>query len=97
MVDEFDSDDSRYDENLKREIAEDVKEWYVENTRLRASEIEIYQNFNHEAYVLIEIDANSDYFDGFESESVRRMTDVHLDLVNIQGRSLYISPVGVRE
>lgn len=84
---------SRYDEDKKEQIAEDIKQWLLKNTRLRQNDIEVYQHHNHEAYVTIEIDHNaSDHFPGWNTEQVRNMTDIHLDLVDVQGHSLSVSP-----
>jgi len=84
---------SRYDEEKKEQIAEDIKDWLIRNTRLRASEINVHQHHNHEAYVTIEIEHHArDNFPGWNTEQVRNMTDIHLGLVDVQGSTLSVSP-----
>lgn len=95
---------SRYNEQMKEEIGQAVKDWLVETYRFRGSEIEIYTHPDHEAYVTIEIDYNhdADAWNGFSTERLRSVvkdnTSHRVDSIPAStDHNVSIVPEGVRD
>lgn len=72
---------SKYNESKKESVGEAIKQWMLEGFRFRTSEIEIYTHPDHESYVTVELstDHQDDSWNGFNSETIRRVVKENTD------------------
>lgn len=100
----LDNTNSRYDEQMKREIALIIEDWVLRSYRFREDEVSTHLNIDHEMYVTIEV-SNPDadpMWQGFEADVIERVirgkTDYHIRSIPIENRlTVSIIPENVKK